>query len=63
MDIEAFKKALREALIRNENTARDYQEQASFCDDPGYKQELLGRVTGLLEANGNLRRAMIEIAN
>jgi hypothetical protein len=62
MDIEVFKKALREALIRNEDTARDYQEQASFCTDPAYKQELLGRVAGLVEANANIRRAMIEIA-
>ena len=62
MNVEAFKKTLREALIRNENTARDYQEQASFCTDANYKQELLGRVAGLLEANANIRRAMIEIA-
>lgn len=68
MDIELYEEQLRKlkeavqaTLVRNEYEAKCYQEQATFCTNPEYKLELIGRMTGLLEANTNLRRAWTEI--
>lgn len=59
--IEKLKEAVKATLVRNEYAAKCYQEQATFCTDPNYKLELTGRMTGLLEANTNLRRAWNEV--
>ena len=59
--LRKLKEAVQATLVRNEYGAKCYQEQATFCTNPEYKLELIGRMTGLLEANTNLRRAWNEI--